>query len=62
MSDFSAEALTAVDRASPLAAATILAILQHLGPAPTLPQALELEYRVTFRAQQQTDFWNASEP
>lgn len=55
-SDFAAETLKAIDRVSPLAAATTLAILQHLGPAPTLSEALELEYRVTFRAQKDTDF------
>ena len=53
---FAAETLKAIDRASPLAAATTLAILRHLGPTPTLTEALELEYRFTFRAQKDTDF------
>ena len=36
--------------------ATTLAIFRQRGPTPTLTEALELEYRVTFRAQQDTDF------
>ena len=55
-SDFATETLKAIDRASPLSMATTLAVLRQLGPTPTLTEALELEYRVTFRAQQDTDF------
>lgn len=50
------QALAALERASPLAVAATLALLDRLGPDPGLPQALELEYRVTYRAQDQTDF------
>jgi enoyl-CoA hydratase/carnithine racemase len=55
-SDFAREALLALDRASPLSIALTLAMLDRLGPAPSLHAALELEFRVTFRAQQHTDF------
>lgn len=55
-SDFAQGALAALERGSPLAVATTLALLDRLGPAPTLRQALEMEYRVTHRAQGQTDF------
>ena len=55
-SDFARGALKSLARAAPLSAAVTLAMQQRLGPAPTLRDALELEYRVTFRAQADTDF------
>lgn len=53
---FAQEALAALQRGAPLAVAATLALLDRLGPAPTLREALEMEYRVTHRAQGQTDF------
>ena len=55
-SEFARTALKMLSRAAPLAAAVTLAMQQRLGAAPALRDALELEYRVTFRAQSQTDF------
>jgi len=55
-SDFARETLAALTRVSPLGAALTLAMLRNLGPAPDLKVALEQEYRVTFRAQADTDF------
>ena len=55
-SDFARGTLKSLSRAAPLAAAVTLAMQQRLGPTPTLRDALELEYRVTFRAQADTDF------
>lgn len=55
-SDFARATLSAIGRGAPLACATTLEMLHRLGPAPVLSEALEQEYRVTFRAQDQTDF------
>lgn len=55
-SDFALDTLKALHRASPLAVSTTLAMQHFLGPQPNLRAALDLEYRVTFRAQDQTDF------
>ena len=55
-SDFARETLKALDRGAPQAQALTLAMQQILGPAPDLKTALELEYRVTYRAQAATDF------
>ncbi|WP_151718474.1 enoyl-CoA hydratase/isomerase family protein [Gemmobacter serpentinus] len=55
-SDFSRDSLKALDRGAPLAVATTLALLRALGPRPGLETALEMEYRVTHRAQAETDF------
>lgn len=55
-SAFARDTLKALDRGAPLALATTLAMQQILGPAPDLRAALELEYRVTHRAQAATDF------
>ncbi|MEH7826764.1 enoyl-CoA hydratase/isomerase family protein [Gemmobacter denitrificans] len=55
-SDFARDTLAALDRGAPLAVATALAMQQALGPDPALKSALELEYRVTHRAQTDTDF------
>ena len=49
-SDFAKGAQKSLARAAPLSAAVALAMQQRLGPVPTLRDALELEYRVTFRA------------
>lgn len=50
------EALKALRRGSPLAMAALIEIMNRLGPDPTIREALELEYRFTFRAQGQADF------
>ena len=55
-SDFARDTLKALSKVSPLAAALTLALLAQHGPAPDLRAALEREYRITFRAQAQTDF------
>lgn len=54
--DFSADTLKALDRGAPLAQAVALEMLRRLGPRTDLETALELEYRVTHRAQAATDF------
>ncbi len=54
-SPFATETLAALARVSPLAAATALEMQRRLKPAPSLRGALDLEYRVSFRAQQATD-------
>lgn len=51
-----AECRAALDRVSPLAAAAFVEILRRLGPAPTMRAALDLEFRFTWRAQEETDF------
>jgi Enoyl-CoA hydratase/carnithine racemase len=51
-----AEALKALRRSSPLALAATLEILQRLGPSAGIREALDLEYRFTYRAQGQADF------
>lgn len=53
---FAAETLKALGRVSPLAAACGLEIQRRLKPGSTLRAALELEYRFTWRAQDQGDF------
>lgn len=55
-SDFSRDTQQALDRGAPLAQAVALEMLRRLGPQPDLKTALELEYRVTHRAQSATDF------
>ncbi|HRK42179.1 MAG TPA: enoyl-CoA hydratase/isomerase family protein [Gemmobacter sp.] len=55
-SDFARDTAKALERGAPLALATTLAMQQILGPDPDLKTALELEYRVTHRAQTATDF------
>jgi enoyl-CoA hydratase len=55
-SAFAREARAALARVSPLAAASALEMLHRLGPTPRLRDALELEYRFTFRAQADSDF------
>lgn len=54
--DFSRETQAAMAKGSPLAMALALEMQRRLGSAPDLRQALELEYRVSFRAQDATDF------
>lgn len=54
--DFSRETQATMAKASPLAMALALEMQRRLGPAPDLGAALELEYRVSFRAQGATDF------
>ena len=53
---FAVETLGAIGRASPLAAACAFEMQRRLGPAPTLRAALDLEFRFTWRAQEQSDF------
>lgn len=54
--DFSRETQAAMAKGSPLAMALALEMQRRLGPAADLRTALELEYRVSFRAQEATDF------
>lgn len=53
---FAAECRAALARVSPLAAAAHLQILRRLGPSPTMRDALDLEFRFTWRAQEESDF------
>ena len=53
---FAQGALKALARASPLAACSAVEIQHRLRDGATLPQALELEYRYTHRAQDMGDF------
>ncbi len=56
-SDFAAQALKAVQRNSPLAMACTLELLSRLRtPDAGIRDALDLEYRVTWRAMEQGDF------
>ncbi|APE43785.1 enoyl-CoA hydratase [Sulfitobacter alexandrii] len=56
-SDFAADALKKLSRASPLSAACTIEIIRRLREAgPTMPAALDLEYRFTFRAMERGDF------
>ena len=55
-SAFARDTAKALERGAPLALAATLAMQQILGPNPDLRAALELEYRVTHRAQAATDF------
>ncbi|MFN3642381.1 MAG: enoyl-CoA hydratase/isomerase family protein [Gemmobacter sp.] len=55
-SPFAAEALAALRKGCPLSAACTVEMLHRLGDAPTVPRALELEYRFTHRAMQDGDF------
>ena len=55
-SEFAREALKALARVSPLAAACTLEHLRRLGPSPDLRHALSEEYNFTHRAQAQSDF------
>lgn len=52
---FAAETLKTLERGSPLAIAATLEILRRLGPYPSLREALEMEFRFTFRAQGEAD-------
>ncbi|MGB8811611.1 MAG: enoyl-CoA hydratase/isomerase family protein [Paracoccaceae bacterium] len=54
--EFARETQAALRRVSPLAAAAAVEMQTLLRPAPDLHRALELEYRYTFRAQEQSDF------
>jgi enoyl-CoA hydratase len=54
--DFAQAALRALGRVSPLAACAAIEMQHRLGDNPTLPRALELEYRFTHRAQEKGDF------
>lgn len=53
---FAKATLKALSRVSPLAACAAVEMQHRLGGSPTLPDALELEYRYTFRAQKYGDF------
>jgi enoyl-CoA hydratase len=55
-SDFATEALKALNRASPLSAASCIAIIRRLRGDPTLRAALDLEYRFTYRSLDEADF------
>lgn len=54
--DFAQATLRALGRVSPFAATAAIEMQHRLGDTPTLPCALELEYRFTHRAQEQSDF------
>ncbi|KAF0674782.1 enoyl-CoA hydratase/isomerase family protein [Profundibacterium mesophilum] len=53
---FAEEALAGLSRASPLSAAVALALVRRSGAAPGLVQALELEFRATYRLLETGDF------
>ncbi|OJY27286.1 MAG: enoyl-CoA hydratase [Rhodobacterales bacterium 65-51] len=53
---FARDTLKALHRGAPLAVATTLAMQHRLPADVALPVALEMEYRVTHRAQEMTDF------
>lgn len=53
---FAAEALTALNRAAPLSAASCIEIIRRLRGDPTLRAALDLEYRFTYRSLDEADF------
>ncbi|MCT8328603.1 enoyl-CoA hydratase/isomerase family protein [Albidovulum sediminis] len=55
-SDFAAEARRALARAAPLSAACAVEMIHRLRGHATLRDALELEYRFTWRAMEQADF------
>lgn len=55
-SAFATATLKTLQRVSPLAACATIEMLHRLGDNPTLPRALELEYRFTHRAQEKSDF------
>ena len=56
-SDFAADALKKLSRACPLSTACAVEMMHRLrGPTLTMPKALELEYRFTFRAAEHGDF------
>ena len=52
---FAQDCLTALADVSPLAAAAAVEMMHRLDDQPTLPQALDLEYRFAFRAQEKAD-------
>jgi enoyl-CoA hydratase len=54
-SDFAMATLETLGRMSPLSASVTVEMLHRLGDAPYMDQALALEYRFTFRAQQESD-------
>ena len=53
---FAQATLKTLARVSPLAASATIEMQHRLGDSPTLPRALELEYRFTYRAQEKSDF------
>jgi enoyl-CoA hydratase len=53
---FTKETLKIFERVSPLAAVCTIEMQRRLGQKPTLREALELEYRATFRSQSDGDF------
>jgi enoyl-CoA hydratase/carnithine racemase len=55
-SEFAQSTLRALRRNSPLAQACALAVLDRLGPRPTIQAALQMEYRFTYRATAASDF------
>lgn len=55
-SAFAQGALKALARVSPIAACAAIEMQHRLGDAPSLPRALELEFRYTYRAQEKGDF------
>lgn len=55
-SNFAAEALKALTRASPLSAASTIEIIRRLRGHATMRAALDLEYRFTWRAMEHADF------
>lgn len=55
-SDFAAETARALARAAPLSAACTIEMIRRLRGAPTMREALALEYRFTYRAMEHADF------
>src|SRR5690606_38051275 len=55
-SAFALDAGKAIARNAPLSMACTVAMLDRLGPAPTILEALEMEYRFTHRAMERADF------
>jgi enoyl-CoA hydratase len=54
--EFAQATLKVLGRVSPLAACAAVEMQHRLGDNPTLPRALELEFRFTYRAQEKSDF------
>lgn len=54
--EFAQGALKVLGRVSPLAACAAIEIQHRLGDSPSLPRALELEFRYTYRSQEMGDF------
>lgn len=56
-SDFAAKTLKGLSRNSPLSMACTIELVHRLrGPSPSIEQALDLEYRFTYRAMEDGDF------